>query len=386
MLLRQVRVTHGRAQVSMAHRFLHVHDVAALGQPGRSATMAQVVLVQLGRQLRPLNGRLKAAPQRPEPLASLCTSPCPAVVENPLRRPGLVPSATEAEEVPSRIAWRSRGVMGSPPRLAALRAVAVAAGVDQDEAVLELHVFPPQPQHFAVAARTGLAEREHVQAQHRILAGLEQALELIGLQNDRRTCVAFGRLHRRHRIAVAQLEFGVREQRVQHRAILGHRARAHRAASLERLRPPPGQEVDDVALSDPVHRGVAEALHEKPLESDQAVAVCLRVFGASSATRSFSNLSASAENCIGPGSPAALRSCCFLSRAYSSIAAYSAASSLDREVLALADDAKASPVAHCELLEPSLVAPYVHAHALRDVARLRASVAYARGRGTSASP
>src|ERR1051325_9868859 len=53
VLLREVRVAHRRAQVSVADGLLDEHRALALGEPGRHAAVAEVVLVELGRQSGP---------------------------------------------------------------------------------------------------------------------------------------------------------------------------------------------------------------------------------------------------------------------------------------------------------------------------------------------
>ena len=153
-----MRVVHRGPEISVAHRLLDLHRIAAGRKPGGHPAVPKVVLVEIRRQLGPLDGVLERPPEDPDPLASLCPAARRGVMEHSGRPLAVIGGEPEAGEMLAHGSPELRR-HGDPPTLAALRPMPISTARDPQEAFLEVHVLPLEMQGLGVAPDPRLAER-----------------------------------------------------------------------------------------------------------------------------------------------------------------------------------------------------------------------------------
>ncbi len=153
--------------------------------------------------------------------------------------------------------------------------MAVAAS-DEDEAVLEIHILPPEVEHLGLAACAGLAERQPVQMEHIVPAlalGQERPVLLVA-DDDRLARILLRRLALpQDRVTVGELAV---DRELEHQVqdaplLLQATARQLAIELLSRwtVPPAPAQVCGDVGPPDVLQRGVVEALGEEPPDRSQ---------------------------------------------------------------------------------------------------------------------
>src|SRR5262249_4629875 len=153
ILVDQVHVALGYAHRAVTHRTLHEVDRLTLLQPRGHPPVAEVVLVQVRRELRTLPGRAERAAERGDPLARLRVPLRELVVEEP--RGPLALLAVRAESIRGHVVAQrfaqSRGDRDAAT-LPTLRPSTLPNALDREQTLLHVDVLPAQPQRLRLAA------------------------------------------------------------------------------------------------------------------------------------------------------------------------------------------------------------------------------------------